>query len=168
MNYKTPCYNKDGNFIGTGYIYEPSVTTYAYKDFINKSYTIPYWIWDQINDCIEKYTVEEYIKLFPNEETPLYLGYTVDCEGEGGCTIQIWDIYGDRDSKVVLSVQASKYISIHDTFMYMFRDILRFCLVRYPKDPYILRILKYIFNKNPELKNTRWYHNESKNIFENK
>lgn len=95
-----------------------------------------------------------------NTPQAIYFQMSPFCRTDGQkWSLSIMDWFGDRSTIEICKVKTTKYTALPEAIRFLFRDMMRFLLARYPDDDYTCRMVNLIIDQNPELKEKTFYKN---------
>ena len=133
------------------------------KGFVFDTFIVP---------AIENMEPMELLDAMPNgDNTPQAIYFTMSSHTKRSgehWNLEIRDWFGDRSTIEICSIQTTQYTSLPQAIKWLFRDMMTFLMARYPNDEYTCRMLDFIIEKNPELKEKQFYLNCTKEVADTK
>ncbi len=126
------------------------------KGFVYDTFIIP---------AINNIDAIELLDMMPKgSETPQAIYFMMSPRGSNYWDLEIRDWYGERSTIEICSIQTSQYTSLPQAIKWLFRDMMTFLMARYTDDEYTCKMLDFIIEKNPELKEKQFYSNCTKEV----
>lgn len=124
---------------------------------LGESFAMPYWVCEKCYEAMKNLAADEIINLLPKgEETPTCIGFYFRPIGSE-IEISIHNYYGDRCPDIIVEHTTTEYINLKDALFYTLRDTFSWVNSRYPGDPYLGKIVRYLCQKNTELKGLTYF-----------
>lgn len=124
---------------------------------LSEDFIMPYWVCEKCNKAMKNLAADEIINLLPKgDETPTNIGFYLSPRGTE-IEIRVHNYYGDRCPDEIVVHRTSEYIKLHDALFYTLRDTFSWVNNRYPGDPYLGKVVRYLCEKDAELKGLTYF-----------